>query len=54
MKNFLTVKIAEAGISLLVYPFESFIEKEFTQFEQNLLKTILEFGVLKDLVMTKY
>ena len=52
MKNFLTVKVAEAGISLRDYPFESLIEKEFPQFEQNLLKSALETGILKDLVMT--
>lgn len=50
IKNFLVVKIAEAGISLRPYPLESLIEKEFTQFEQDLLKSLRYSGDLKKYV----
>ena len=47
VKNFIVEKVAESGFSLRNYPFESIIEKEFTQFEQDLLKKTLRSGVFE-------
>jgi hypothetical protein len=52
IKNFLVVKIAESGLSLRTYPLETLIEKEFTQFEQDLLKSLHYSGDLKNYIGT--
>ncbi len=52
MKNFLVVKIAESDISLRSYPLETLIEKEFAQFEQDLLKILVNSGDLTNFVKT--
>lgn len=49
LKNFLTVKIAEAGLTLRDYPLETLVENEFVQVEQELIKMALEAGFLKKL-----
>lgn len=48
LKNILTMLVAESGLTLREYPIESIVEKEFHQFEQDLLKTLKNSGLLEE------